>query len=131
MRKSILVATIAVLMTGSSAMAQQPQIPREDQARAASAAPVESGATLRERLRPPVAPAELAPRLSEAERAHLLPAAARAQPVAGGARGRSVAYMIAGGALFVAGLLVDGDAGTVMVIAGAGIGAYGLYLHFR
>ena len=39
--------------------------------------------------------------------------------------------MIAGAALFVAGLIVGGSAGTVLLLAGAGIGAYGLYLHFR
>jgi hypothetical protein len=41
-------------------------------------------------------------------------------------RGRTLA--IVGGALFVAGLLVDGDGGTILILAGAGIGAYGLYL---
>lgn len=47
-------------------------------------------------------------------------------------RSSGVGLMIAGGALFVAGLLVDDDdAGTVLVLAGAGIGAYGLYLYFR
>jgi hypothetical protein len=39
--------------------------------------------------------------------------------------------MIGGGALFVAGLLVGGDAGTIMALAGGGVGAYGLYLYFR
>jgi hypothetical protein len=39
--------------------------------------------------------------------------------------------MIAGGALFVAGVLVGGDAGTIMAVAGAGAGAYGMYLYFR
>ena len=46
-------------------------------------------------------------------------------------RGGGMGYMLAGAALFVAGLVVDGDAGTIMVLAGAGIGAYGLYVHFR
>lgn len=53
------------------------------------------------------------------------------QPVMA-ARGSGVGYMIAGLALFVAGLVIDdNDAGTVLILAGAGIGAYGLYLHFR
>lgn len=53
------------------------------------------------------------------------------QPVM--ANGRAgIGYMIAGLALFVAGAVIDdGDAGTVLMLAGAGIGAYGLYLHFR
>lgn len=46
-------------------------------------------------------------------------------------RGRSgMPYMIAGGALLVAGLLIGGDAGTLVAVGGAVIGAYGLYLHF-
>lgn len=44
---------------------------------------------------------------------------------------RSRALMIAGAALFVAGILTDGDAGAVLMLAGAGVGAYGVYLHFR
>lgn len=40
-------------------------------------------------------------------------------------------YMIAGAALFLAGILIDNSAGTVLELAGAGIGAYGLYLYFR
>lgn len=42
-----------------------------------------------------------------------------------------VPYMIAGGALFLAGILIDNNASTVLELAGAGIGAYGLYLYFR
>ena len=53
------------------------------------------------------------------------------QPALATSRGTGMGLMIAGGALFVAGLLVEGDAGTVLVLTGAGIGAYGLYLHFR
>lgn len=53
------------------------------------------------------------------------------QPVLAPRRGQGFGLMIAGGALFVAGLLVGGSAGAVMDLAGAGIGAYGLYLYFR
>ena len=45
--------------------------------------------------------------------------------------GKPVALMIVGGALFVAGLLVEDDVGTALAVGGAIIGAYGLYLHFR
>jgi len=44
---------------------------------------------------------------------------------------QSRALMIAGAALFVAGILTNGDAGAVLMLAGAGVGAYGVYLHFR
>jgi hypothetical protein len=43
------------------------------------------------------------------------------------ARSRGTALAVVGGALFVGGLVAGGDAGTAMVVVGAGIGAYGLY----
>lgn len=46
------------------------------------------------------------------------------------ARGGGTGLMIAGGALFVAGLIIGGDAGTVVAVTGAALGAYGLYLYF-
>jgi hypothetical protein len=47
------------------------------------------------------------------------------------ARGSGTGLMIAGAALFVAGLLIEGDAGTLLAVTGAAVGAYGLYLHFN
>ncbi len=47
------------------------------------------------------------------------------------APGRGIGLMIAGGALFVAGLLIDGDAGTLVAVTGAALGAYGLYIYFQ
>jgi hypothetical protein len=46
-------------------------------------------------------------------------------------RGGGAGYMIAGAALFIGGLLIGGDAGTAVAVAGAAIGAYGLYIHFQ
>jgi hypothetical protein len=43
----------------------------------------------------------------------------------------SKALMIAGAALLVAGLIIGDDAGTFVAVAGAGIGAYGVYLYFE
>ena len=37
--------------------------------------------------------------------------------------------MIVGGAAIVAGILVGGDGGTVLILGGVGVGAYGLYLY--
>ncbi|MGH7469100.1 MAG: hypothetical protein ACRENP_14180 [Longimicrobiales bacterium] len=53
-----------------------------------------------------------------------------AQPSLAGARGQSVALMIAGGAVFLAGAIIGGDAGTLLMVGGAVVGGYGLYLHF-
>jgi hypothetical protein len=66
----------------------------------------------------------------------LLPSAAR--PVAAAPAiiapmapsGQSVALMIAGGALFVAGAIAGDDVGGLLMLGGAVIGAYGVYLHF-
>ena len=44
---------------------------------------------------------------------------------------RPQVLMITGGALLLTGLLVDGDASSILIIAGAGIGGYGLYLHLQ
>lgn len=45
--------------------------------------------------------------------------------------GTSQTLMIVGGAAFLAGAIVGDDAGTVMMVAGAGVGLYGLYLYLR
>jgi hypothetical protein len=42
---------------------------------------------------------------------------------------RAETLMIVGGAALVAGLVVGDDAGSILILAGAGIGGYGLYLH--
>lgn len=88
---------------------------------------------------PAVAPAEIpvptiAERIAPPASAKILFAEAPATddaPIAMPMRrvsGRGTALAIVGGALFVGGLIAGGDAGTIMVISGAGIGAYGLYL---
>lgn len=45
--------------------------------------------------------------------------------------GRAETYMIVGGAAFVAGLLIGDDAGTIVMVGGAVIGLYGLYLYLQ
>jgi hypothetical protein len=45
--------------------------------------------------------------------------------------GTSQTLMIVGGAAFIAGAIIGDDAGTVMMVAGAGVGLYGLYLYLR
>lgn len=45
--------------------------------------------------------------------------------------GRSQTLMIVGGATFLAGAIIGDDAGTVLMVAGAGVGIYGLYLYLR
>jgi hypothetical protein len=44
---------------------------------------------------------------------------------------RSELLMIVGGAIFLAGAIIGGDAGTVIMIGGAAVGIYGLYLYLQ
>lgn len=44
---------------------------------------------------------------------------------------RPTVLMIVGGALIVTGLIVGDDAATILYLAGAGIGGYGLYLYLQ
>ncbi len=39
--------------------------------------------------------------------------------------------MIIGGAALVTGILVGGSGGTVLILGGIGVGAYGVYLYTR
>lgn len=41
------------------------------------------------------------------------------------------AFALVGGAAVIAGILIGGDAGTVVAIGGAGLGLYGLYIWQR
>ena len=41
-----------------------------------------------------------------------------------------VPYMIAGGVLFIAGAVAGGDVGTILMLGGAGAGAYGAFVYF-
>jgi hypothetical protein len=45
--------------------------------------------------------------------------------------GQPEALMIVGGAAFLAGAIIGGDPGTIVMIGGAGIGLYGLYLYLQ
>jgi hypothetical protein len=85
----------------------------------------EAKPTLQQRLIPETTATLIAPAQAEASREQ------PAQPALMQRRGSGTGLIIAGGALFVAGLLVGGDAGTVLAVTGAAIGAYGLYLYFQ
>ncbi len=82
---------------------------------------------LHQRLMPDNAATLLAPAQAEIQNNEAQPTMKAAAAPSGSGTG----LMIAGGALFVAGLIVGGDAGTLLAVTGAAIGAYGLYLYFR
>jgi hypothetical protein len=93
---------------------------------AVTAESAEPKPSLQQRLLPETTAALLAPAQAEVSRAEQ-----PAQPALAQRRGSGTGMMIAGGALFIAGLLVGGDAGTVLAVVGAAIGAYGLYIYFQ
>lgn len=69
----------------------------------------------------------------QASRVALRPIAAadRAEapsPMVQGSPRRGKTLMIVGGAMFIAGAIIGDDAGTIVMLGGAGIGLYGLYL---
>jgi hypothetical protein len=43
---------------------------------------------------------------------------------------RGVPFMIAGGAMFLVGAIVGDDGGTLLLLGGVGLGAYGAYVYF-
>ena len=45
--------------------------------------------------------------------------------------GQAEALMIIGGAALLAGAIIGGDAGTIVMLGGAGVGLYGLYLFLQ
>ena len=51
--------------------------------------------------------------------------------VAAARSSNSAALMIVGGAAFLAGAIIGGDAGTIIMVGGAGVGLYGLYLYLQ
>lgn len=89
--------------------------------------PEPTAATVAERLRPTAASAILIPGVP----VEVGDAAAIEPLLPFQRRSAGVPLMTAGAVLFVAGAIVGGDAGTVLMIGGAGIAAYGVYLYFR
>jgi hypothetical protein len=116
-RNRIIWIALVLALAPAILNAQAPTIQKRD----------EPASSMRDRLMPGVEAATLiAPVIDKTvktEREVIQPAAATNRA--------GTPYMIAGAALFVAGLIVEGDAGTFLAVAGAGIGAYGLYLAFR
>ncbi len=132
----ILTAALALWLVpaalhGQAVVAGQDAQPVAQQvAQAITAEPSEAAApTLRQQLMPAAA-AALARAPLTIDRVAATEAKTVAQPAAY-SRGSGTVYMIVGAALFAAGIIADNDASTVLILAGAGIGAYGIYLHFR
>jgi len=91
-------------------------------AEAQSAAPLGAGT-------PTLQAASLSPRLA----LHVADApdvpVAPLPPASGGGLDNGEKLMIIGGAALIAGAIIGNTAGTIIMIGGAGVGLYGLYIH--
>lgn len=119
-------ALLAFLMTAAPAAYAQ-SAAEQGKPESASQSEAQVQPTLQQRLMPESAIQLLAPaQIDLAEKSEPQPTDLAMRP-----RGSGTGMIIAGGALFVAGLLIGGDAGTVVAVTGAALGAYGLYLYFQ
>ncbi len=120
-------ALAAAFLAGSRANAQLTQLTR---------APAEAVPQTHTSLEPtgPASFAERGPLMSSTAVAPRLDVTGESQGALAAPRrpfGLSQTLMIVGGAAFVAGAIIGDDAGTVMMVAGAGVGLYGLYLYLH
>ena len=92
-------------------------------------AQAEQTSTAAERLTPTASTAALFSPMS-AESALLETAEPPRQVDVDGRNDDGVPYMIAGGVAFLAGAIVGDDAGTILMLGGAGVGAYGAFVYF-
>jgi hypothetical protein len=91
------------------------------------ATPTPPIASPRERLSPWAGAAELFPPASaQAAEVSFAPPVLQARS----RDRRGVPLMVAGGILFVAGAITGDDVGTILMLGGAGIGAWGAYIYF-
>jgi hypothetical protein len=83
---------------------------------------------------PTVASASVAVRAMDVEQqqsSRLATAPTNALPAARHSQGQPKALMIVGGAAFLAGAIIGDTPGTLIMIGGAGVGLYGLYLYLQ
>ncbi|HEY7860686.1 MAG: hypothetical protein ACHQRL_07705 [Gemmatimonadales bacterium] len=83
---------------------------------------------------PAIAPAELAPTGPSMEGSTLSPRLATDAPLEMNAmrrptRGSGVGLMILGGAALITGAIIGGTPGTIIMVGGAAVGLYGLYVY--
>lgn len=118
MRFTRLLATAAVLLAPFTGEAQSTTAPPDHAVTAPAFQPLSAGPRV-DAVRLGVEPVEVS-----AEAAS--PAMMAQQRV-----GQSMALMIVGGAALVTGLVIGGDAGTILALGGAVVGLIGLYHYLR
>ena len=118
MKLTRLLATVAVILAPLAGEAQSLPISSDQAVTAPALQPSSSGPRV-DAVRLGVEPVEV--------NAEAASAAAMAQP----RMGQSMALMIVGGAALVTGLVIGGDAGTILALGGAVVGLIGLYHYLR
>lgn len=122
----VLVAAPAVLSAQQAPEGGRASSSAEGGAWASTVAQALSPASARTSLVPPTRwpLGDTASRLEAQEEAPMAVAQVRAR------NRKGVPLMIGGGVLFVAGAMIGGDAGTLLMVGGAGAGAWGAYVYF-
>lgn len=119
----LLVGLALARLAGAPGAAARTGGPAATEAAAPAATPPGAAA----RLRPTMASALLAPARSFTETS-----APAIEPLpAPRQRSSGVPLMAAGAVLFITGAIIGDDAGTLLMVGGAAVGAYGVYLYFR
>lgn len=122
------VASFAAITLGVAPLAAQSRGPSDSRDESPAAAAL---AVVPPALTDSVTPAPRGPSLASARVAsHAISAPRGAPPVIQrrSSNRNAVALMIVGGAALVVGAVIGSDAGTLVMLGGAGIGLYGLYL---
>ena len=115
---AMLVASIA----GTRVQAQSEQFASVDQTPIVQDAPTPATLDMPTQTGPSMEASALSPRFSS-------DAALTTNTMRRPTRGAGVGLMIFGGAALITGLVVGGDAGTVIAVGGALVGLYGLYVY--
>jgi phosphate/sulfate permease len=121
-------AGVALCLSAGTAQAQQALAPLAPRVDVAVPSPARTVAPAADSAR--VGPTVDAARVAASEpRSQELSVSSAAQRRAG--LGQPVALMVVGGAALLAGLIIGGDAGTVIAVGGALVGLYGLYEYLQ
>jgi len=118
-------AGVALCLTAGTARAQQALAPLSPRVDVATPAPARDAAVDTALVGPTVDAARVA---ASEPRSHEL-TITTAAPRRG--LGQPIALMVVGGGALLTGLIIGGDAGTVIAVGGALVGLYGLYEYLQ
>ena len=118
----VVAAMLVASVAGTRVQAQSEQFASVDQTPIAQDAPAPATVDMPAQTGPSLEASTLSPRFSS-------DAALTANTMRRPTHGAGVGLMIFGGAALLTGVIIGGDAGTVIAVGGAVVGLYGLYVY--